>query len=74
MTRLDRHDRLLVIGFAAIAGYVDAVGFLASSGFFISFMSGNSTRFAVGLASGADNLPSLGGCWPALLSVSPLVR
>jgi uncharacterized membrane protein YoaK (UPF0700 family) len=54
MTRLDRHDRLLVIGFAAIAGYVDAVGFLASSGFFLSFMSGNSTRFAVGLASGAD--------------------
>jgi uncharacterized membrane protein YoaK (UPF0700 family) len=60
MTRLDRHDRLLVIGFAAIAGYVDAVGFLASSGFFISFMSGNSTRFAVGLASGADNFAIAG--------------
>ena len=54
MTRLDRHDRLLVIGFAAIAGYVDAVGFLASSGFFLSFMSGNSTRFAVGLVNEAN--------------------
>ena len=54
MTRLDRQDRLLAIGFAALAGFVDAVGFLASGGFFLSFMSGNSTRFAVGLANGAD--------------------
>lgn len=54
MTRLDRQDRLLAIGFAALAGFVDAVGFLASGGFFLSFMSGNSTRFAVGLAEGAS--------------------
>lgn len=54
MTRLDRQDRLLAIGFAALAGFVDAVGFLASGGFFLSFMSGNSTRFAVGLAEGAN--------------------
>ena len=31
-----------------MAGYVDATGFLASQGFFVSFMSGNSTRLAVG--------------------------
>lgn len=31
-----------------MAGYVDATGFLASKGFFVSFMSGNSTRLAVG--------------------------
>ncbi|MGY2736561.1 YoaK family protein [Sphingomonas sp. UYP23] len=37
---------------SAIAGYVDAVGFLASGGFFVSFMSGNSTRFAVGISHG----------------------
>lgn len=54
MTRLDRQDRVLAIGFAALAGFVDAVGFLASGGFFLSFMSGNSTRFAVGLAEGAN--------------------
>jgi uncharacterized membrane protein YoaK (UPF0700 family) len=60
MTGLDRHDRLLVIGFAAIAGYVDAVGFLASSGFFLSFMSGNSTRFAIGLSSRADYFADAG--------------
>lgn len=32
------------------AGYVDAVGFMMTGGFFVSFMSGNSTRLAVGLA------------------------
>ncbi len=35
---------------SAVAGYVDAIGFLASGGFFVSFMSGNSTRLAVGIA------------------------
>lgn len=54
MTRLDRQDRVLVIGFAALAGFVDAIGFMSSGGFFLSFMSGNSTRFAVGLAEGSD--------------------
>ena len=36
-----------------MAGFVDAVGFLLTGGFFVSFMSGNSTRLAVGLAEGA---------------------
>ena len=53
MTRLDRNARLLAIGFAALAGMVDAVGFLSSGGFFLSFMSGNSTRLSVGVAAGA---------------------
>ncbi len=33
-----------------LAGYIDALGFLSLGGFFVSFMSGNSTRFAVGMA------------------------
>lgn len=53
MTRLDRNARIIAIGLAAMAGMVDAIGFLASGGFFLSFMSGNSTRLSVGLASGA---------------------
>ncbi len=35
-----------------LAGYVDALGFLKLGGFFVSFMSGNSTRLGVGLATG----------------------
>jgi uncharacterized membrane protein YoaK (UPF0700 family) len=53
MTKLDRNARLMAVGFAAMAGMVDAIGFLASGGFFLSFMSGNSTRLSVGLATGA---------------------
>lgn len=51
MTRYDRPARLLAMSLAAVAGYVDAVGFLGSGGFFVSFMSGNSTRLGVGLSA-----------------------
>jgi len=48
VTRYDKRTRALAASLAAVAGYVDATGFLASKGFFVSFMSGNSTRLAVG--------------------------
>jgi uncharacterized membrane protein YoaK (UPF0700 family) len=38
----------------AVAGYVDAIGFLQTGGFFVSFMSGNSTRMAVGFVNGSS--------------------
>jgi uncharacterized membrane protein YoaK (UPF0700 family) len=44
----------LAVALSALAGYTDALGFLALGGFFVSFMSGNSTRFAVGLAQGTS--------------------
>ena len=44
-----------------MAGYVDAVGFLAAGGYFVSFMSGNSTRLAVGLASSAPHVIAMSG-------------
>ena len=53
MTRLDHSARLMAICCAALAGMVDAIGFLSSGGFFLSFMSGNSTRLSVGLAETA---------------------
>jgi uncharacterized membrane protein YoaK (UPF0700 family) len=53
MLRLDRQTRRLAAALATLAGYVDAVGFLLLGGFFVSFMSGNSTRLAVGTADGA---------------------
>lgn len=49
---MQRIDRLtfFAASLSALAGYVDAVGFMHLGGYFISFMSGNSTRFAVALA------------------------
>lgn len=35
-----------------LAGYIDSLGFLKLGGFFVSFMSGNSTRLGVGLVAG----------------------
>lgn len=37
-----------------VAGFVDVLGFLKLGGLFVSFMSGNSTRLAVGLAEQPD--------------------
>lgn len=51
MNRYDRKIWGLAACFAALAGYVDALGFLYLGGFFVSFMSGNSTRLAVGLST-----------------------
>lgn len=39
----------LAISMAALAGFTDALGFLIVGRFFVSFMSGNSTLFSVGL-------------------------
>ena len=36
---------------AGVAGYVDAVGLIETRGSFVSFMSGNTTRLGVGIAS-----------------------
>lgn len=51
MLRYDRKFRTLALGFAMLAGFVDAVGFIKSGGLFVSFMSGNSTRLAISLAT-----------------------
>ena len=49
MTRYDKRVQAFAIGLSALAGYVDAIGFIQLGGFFVSFMSGNSTRLGVGL-------------------------
>lgn len=61
MTRYDRRVWLLAAGLSALAGYVDAVGFLSLGGYFVSFMSGNSTRLAADLASGTHAAVLAGG-------------
>lgn len=47
----ERGEVALAIVLAGVAGYVDAIGFLKLGGFFVSFMSGNSTRLGVALAT-----------------------
>ncbi len=51
MSDFDRRIVCLAAGLAALAGYVDALGFIELGGFFTAFMSGNSTRMAVGLTT-----------------------
>ena len=61
------YDRPLIaaaIGLAALAGFVDALGFVGLGGFFVSFMSGNTTRLGVALGNAA---------WPAALRGGELV-
>lgn len=53
MVLYQRRYWIFAVWLCALAGFVDALGFIHLGGFFVSFMSGNSTRFAVGLADGA---------------------
>ena len=61
MTRYDRRVQALAGVLAGLAGYVDASGFGATGGFFVSFMSGNSTRLGVGLVRGGASAALAGG-------------
>lgn len=54
-----RAQRYLAVGAAALAGFIDALGFVQLGGLFVSFMSGNSTRFAVGMQHDPLSLVSL---------------
>jgi uncharacterized membrane protein YoaK (UPF0700 family) len=61
MTRYDHRTRALAACLSALAGYVDATGFLALGGFFVSFMSGNTTRLGVGAATHGGDAAIAGG-------------
>ncbi|WP_104108760.1 YoaK family protein [Arthrobacter sp. N199823] len=47
-----RSEILLAAILSSAAGFVDAVGFIHLGGYFVSFMSGNSTRGGTALAEG----------------------
>ncbi|WP_223881271.1 YoaK family protein [Nesterenkonia ebinurensis] len=51
-TELTRRQLYLACGITASAGFVDGVGFIHLGGYFVSFMSGNSTRAGADLAEG----------------------
>lgn len=50
MIRYRRRYWALAAALSAVAGFVDSVAFVELGGYFVSFMSGNSTRLGVGLA------------------------
>jgi uncharacterized membrane protein YoaK (UPF0700 family) len=47
--------------FAALAGWVDALGFVSLGSFYVSFMSGNTTQIAVAAAAGEHEAFLKGG-------------
>ncbi|HJF13552.1 MAG TPA: DUF1275 domain-containing protein [Enteractinococcus helveticum] len=49
---LSTRQQLLAVGLTANAGFVDGLFFIHLGGYFVSFMSGNSTRAAAALAEG----------------------
>jgi uncharacterized membrane protein YoaK (UPF0700 family) len=68
MTRLESRARLFACCLSALAGFVDAIGFIQSGGFFVSFMSGNSTRLGVGVALHAMDAAAAAGIILAFLA------
>jgi len=50
--QLTTRQRLLAAGLTANAGFADGLFFIHLGGYFVSFMSGNSTRAAAALAQG----------------------
>jgi uncharacterized membrane protein YoaK (UPF0700 family) len=77
MLRYSKSAIALAVTLAMVAGYVDATGFLSLGGFFLSFMSGNSTRLAVGLATSPTAAAVAGGliaCFVLGVIVGTLLR
>jgi len=56
MKDVDRGALALSASLSAVAGFVDAIGFLDTGGLFVSFMSGNSTQGAVALFDGGSTV------------------
>ena len=57
-------ERIVATPMAALAGFVDAVAFLHLGGYFVSFMTGNTTRLGASIAEANARM------WlPALLIV-----
>lgn len=52
MREVTRRGLALSLVLSGVAGYVDAIGFIDTGGFFVSFMSGNSTQAGVDILEG----------------------
>ena len=69
MTPDERDDLTLALALIALAGFVDAVGFLILGDLFVSFMSGNSTHFAIAAGRAAFS----GQAWGPAAAAGALV-
>lgn len=65
---LSTRQQILAVGLTANAGFVDGLFFIHLGGYFVSFMSGNSTRAAAALAQG-----DVGGWLAAFLLIVSFV-
>ncbi|MEQ1493298.1 MAG: YoaK family protein [Terricaulis sp.] len=61
MLRYRRRYWVFAAALSTLAGFADANAFVHLGGYFVSFMSGNSTRLGVGLASNLDAARLAGG-------------
>lgn len=61
MIRYRRRYWFFAAALSMLAGYADANAFVHLGGYFVSFMSGNSTRLGVGLAQGSAAVAIAGG-------------
>lgn len=52
MNQYGRRSIALAIALSTVAGYVDGVGFVATGKYFVSFMSGTTTRLGASIAEG----------------------
>lgn len=55
MKALDRPRQFLAVAIAALAGCVDAIGYFSAKGYFVSFMSGNTTQVATDTLRGSHS-------------------
>jgi uncharacterized membrane protein YoaK (UPF0700 family) len=62
----DRESIALAVMLSGLAGFVDAQGYLHLNGFFVSFMSGNSTRLAVAISQRQWRFAEIAGVIVAL--------
>lgn len=51
MKSYDVRPKTLATALSALAGFVDAIGFITLGGFFVAFISGNSARHGVGIVT-----------------------
>ena len=64
---------VVAVFLSGLAGFVDAMGFITLGGFFVSFMSGNSTKLSVSAADGLVRTALTGAGIVALFVVGVMI-